>query len=492
MPISQRSVLPPQVEGAAPEDLELPAVPTVVPTVEAKRRLFVVGLGPGDPGDRTVAVQRALDGAARIVLRTAVHPGLDDLVGDPRVVTCDDLYDSLPTFDAVYDAVVERVLTAATAPGSTVFAVPGHPLFGERTVRLLLKRLDDTDSQTDLEVTVLQGVSAFDAVASALRVDLMAEQVQTIDALEVRDVLASEPFAAGQMTVDPYRPILVMQVYDEFVRGQVHQFLVDMLPNEQPVVVARAGSVHGEETTTRVSLRALSDVPVDHLTSVYVSPAAPLGAPRVFATLERIVARLRAPGGCPWDRVQSARSLRGALLDEAYEVVDAIDADDEENLAEELGDLLLLIVMQAQIAAERGDFSFADVVQSISTKLIRRHPHVFGDQAAATPDEVVQTWDRVKAEERRRGGAPPRSDDPIERLPRSMPALERTARIVRKQTRPTEPRGESPGDRLLDEVEAIVARGLDPESTLLAALRRRYGSAPTAAPSAPAEIRPAP
>lgn len=437
-----------------------------------RRRLVVLGLGPGDPGLRTLAAQRALDGARRIVLRTAVHPGLDDLVDDPRVTDCDDLYESLPSFDLVYAAIVERVLARAASPGTTVYAVPGHPMFGERTVGALLVQA----AETGLAVDVIAGISALDVVATSLGVDPMERQVQLVDAVELQHVADRAPFGAGALTIDPYRPVLVSQVYAVAQASAIKLVLGDMFPGGQRATAVRAAGTAAPALLETIPLHGLDRVAVDHLTSVWIPPAEDLGATRAFPTLERVVARLRAPGGCPWDRVQTHQSLREAVLNEAYEVVDAIDTGDVDNLTEELGDLLLLVLMHAQIADEAGEFSLGDVLESVTTKLIRRHPHVFADRSADSPDEVVKTWNEVKAEERRLAGVPAKPDHPVDRLPRSMPALAKATRLIQADDDGGPPTWRPDlGDRLLEAVEAVVWGGEDPETELLVALRRGYG-----------------
>ena len=113
-----------------------------------------------------------------------------------------------------------------------------------------------------------------------------------------------------------------------------------------------------------------------------------------------IIAQLRAPGGCPWDQKQTHESLRDCLLEESQEVLDAIDNKDDENLCEELGDVLLQVVMHAQIAAEEGRFTMNDIIQCVSEKMIRRHPHVFGDMKVDTVEEGLDLWNAIKAKER--------------------------------------------------------------------------------------------
>src|ERR1043166_9123616 len=133
-----------------------------------------------------------------------------------------------------------------------------------------------------------------------------------------------------------------------------------------------------------------------------------------FLRLVDIMARLRAPGGCPWDREQTPLSLRPYVIEEAYEVLEAIEGGDPEALRDELGDLLLQVVFQAELAAEAGRFTIADVASAVADKLVRRHPHVFGDVELRDADEVMRNWRRIKAEEVHARGGP---HDPLARVP---------------------------------------------------------------------------
>lgn len=143
---------------------------------------------------------------------------------------------------------------------------------------------------------------------------------------------------------------------------------------------------------------------------------------RAMERLLETMRRLRAPGGCPWDQAQTHETLRPYLLEEAAEAVDAMAAGDPEHLADELGDVLLQVAFHAVIGEEAGSFGYADVERAIVEKLVRRHPHVFGDVDVADADEVVRNWQAIKARER---GDAPRSA--AERVPRSLPALRRAA-----------------------------------------------------------------
>jgi MazG family protein len=145
-----------------------------------------------------------------------------------------------------------------------------------------------------------------------------------------------------------------------------------------------------------------------------------------------IMSRLRGPGGCPWDREQTLKTLRPYVLEETYEVLEAIDAGDPRAHAEELGDLLLQIVFQAEIAQEEGAFDFADVADAISNKLVSRHPHVFGDAQVRDAEGVLRQWAALKREENRRKGG---GQSVLEGVPREMPALARADRLAEKASR---------------------------------------------------------
>lgn len=149
---------------------------------------------------------------------------------------------------------------------------------------------------------------------------------------------------------------------------------------------------------------------------------------RTFAGLRRVVATLRAPGGCPWDRVQTHESLRPWITEEAAEVLAAIDEADAGKMCEELGDLLFQVLIHVQIAEERGDFKMADVIYALSSKLVRRHPHVFAASTADTPEKVIEQWDDLKAKERGRAAT-------LEGIPETLPGLAFAQAIQRRASR---------------------------------------------------------
>ncbi len=430
--------------------------------------ITILGFGPGNPDSRTIGAQRALDTADRIILRTRIHPGIEDLSADPRVTDCDDLYESAGGFDELYPAIADRVLGAARHGGSVVFAVPGHPRFGERVVPLIEDRARDLG----IPVTVLDAVSFVDAIVETLRIDPVTDGLQIVDAEYLSATLDRDPFAAGLLGVDPARPLIVAQLYNRKLAGAVKIALSRIYSDDHPVTLVRSAGVWSESDARCVPLQMLDRQAPDHLTSLWVLPQAVLDAIRAPESLLRIVATLRTPGGCPWDREQSTMSLRNSVLEEAYEVVEAIDLDDREGLAEELGDLLLLIAMLSQIAEEEGTFRIEDVFEGVNRKIIRRHPHVFGDVPADTPDAVVATWESVKAEERKVKRDARTDLHPIDRLPRAMPATRKVIETLAPRTLLRAPDDPAVGDGLLGAVRTLIDEGIDPERALELSLRK--------------------
>jgi tetrapyrrole methylase family protein/MazG family protein len=429
--------------------------------------IVIAGLGPGGRGYRTLETARAIDQARRIVLRTAIHPDIDDLVSDPRVVACDDLYENAESFRHLYDAVASRVVEIA-ADGDVLYLTPGHPRYGEHVT----ERIEALAAESGHQVRVLAAVSAFDVVAVALKRDFMSDQPQSIDATTLAASLETEPFSAGLVDLSPYRPLLVTQVFSREMSVATKLALSRLYHDEHVVTVVR-GAGTGDETTETVPLHRLDRATVDHLTSVWADRLPADAASRAFAGLLRVASRLRAPGGCPWDREQTAQSLLPSLLEEAYEVVEALQSGDTDHVSEELGDLLLHVVMQSQIAEEDGLFRIEDVVESITTKLIRRHPHVFGESAAESADDVLNIWQKVKAEERASAKKKSKPPHPLDRYPAPMPIARRLHDLLPKNgSNDDDLAPDQLGDQLYELTRQIIAQGLDPERVLLEAARR--------------------
>lgn len=388
------------------------------------RRVIVIGLGPGNPAHLTREAWEALQAGRVLYLRTERHPVVAHLPAHLQLRPLDECYEQARNFQEVYERIVEELLSAPQAV--VLYGVPGHPLMGESTTRLLRQRLGPE------AVGIVAGLSFLEPVCTCLGLDPLERGLQLLDALDL--AVPPSPFVPPEV-LDPTRPLLVGQIYDSLTASAVKLALMEHYPDAHPVTLVRAAGVPGEERLWTGPLQDLDHGErVDHLCTLYVPPLGRAQALREGATLEWICARLRGPGGCPWDREQSHATLRRNLLEECYEALEALDNGDMERLGEEMGDLLMQVYLHAQLAREEGAFGLADVVAGISAKLIRRHPHVFGGTAVDGSNQVLRNWEAIKAAERQEEGHG--SASLLEGVPRTLPALayaqaigERAARV---------------------------------------------------------------
>lgn len=404
--------------------------------------IIVVGLGPGSWDDLTVAARAALEGAGRVLCRTTRHPTVDTLRArhpDVAIASFDDLYDGAQSFDALYTAMVERLIALATTHGELeaeaeqtplVYAVPGHPLIGEESVR----RLRALAPERDVDLRIIAGLSFLEPVCAALGLDPLERHLQVLDAT----LLAALDAEAVMGVVLPTQPALIAQLYNRRLASGVKLALAEVYPDDWEVLVVRSASLAADETVERMPLYELDrGERADHLTTLYVPPLPHLDALRVPEGLRYVVARLRAPDGCPWDREQTHQSLRTYVLEEAYEVAEVLDEWDGSpeqaaHLAEELGDLLLQVYLQAEVGRQEGLFHVGDVYAAITEKLIRRHPHVFGDATVRDAAHVVQNWETLKRAERVAEGKDVAVESALRGIPKSAPALYQAHELSRK------------------------------------------------------------
>jgi tetrapyrrole methylase family protein/MazG family protein len=366
--------------------------------VSTPGRVVVVGLGPAGADLVVPAARAALEGAAVRFARTVRHPAVEDLARSGIVLdSFDDEYDRATDLDECYSRIVDTLVSAAAAHGEVAYAVPGSPAVAERTVGLLRERAD----AGDVCLQVVPGLSFADAAWARLGVDPLATGARVVDGR-----------ALDATALDAGLPLLVAQCDHPLVLSDVKLALLERLAPETIVtVVQRVGLP--DELVSPVALAELDRaVEPDHLTSVFVPPA-PASTVGELSRLLALAERLRGPGGCPWDAEQTHHSLTRYLLEESYEVVEAVEMlpadapggtrpDDPAYaaLVDELGDLLYQVIFHAVLADEIGAFDMGDVARGIHDKLVRRHPHVFGDVDAGTSDAVMANWEQIKKEEK--------------------------------------------------------------------------------------------
>ncbi|HOB81628.1 MAG TPA: nucleoside triphosphate pyrophosphohydrolase [Peptococcaceae bacterium] len=384
------------------------------------KEIFVVGLGAGSFSQLTLETWELLNSAELIFLRTARHPMVEQLraQGIP-FQTFDHLYEEKASFEQVYAGIAETLLARCKAEPPVekiVYAVPGHPLVGEKSVEILLERAP----RAGVRVNVYAGISFVDSILNLLQIDLTA-------GFAIWDTLTVTP---GRLNLACHQ--LFTQVYNRLVASELKLTLLELYPAEHQVKIIQAAGIPGQEKLVPVPLCELDHWPgFDHLTSVYVPPLP--GRDTVcrypLDPLASVLDRLLAPDGCPWDREQTHATLKRCLLEETYEVLEAIDDEDMEELKEELGDVLLQVVFHAALAQRRGDFDLNEVVERVTAKMIHRHPHVFGEVVVHDADDVIRNWEKIKKEEKGNNVAKERVLDSVNR---HLPALLMAEEVQKK------------------------------------------------------------
>jgi tetrapyrrole methylase family protein/MazG family protein len=366
----------------------------------------IVGLGPGDDAYVTDATRTAIARIPHRYLRTSRHPSAG-LVG--AATSFDHLYETAARYDDVYTRIVEELVAAAAEHGEILYAVPGSPLVLERSVQLLR-----ADARVDVEV--LPAMSFLDLAWARLGIDPVEAGVRLVDGHDFASA------AAGSTG-----PLLIAHAHAPWVLSDIKLAAEEASGEERVFIMQRLGTPEEEITETTWSDLDRT-VEADHLTCVYVPQlSAPVGAG--YVRLHQLARTLRER--CPWDREQNHASLVPYLVEETFELVDALTALDpadpatEHALVEELGDLLYQVEFHATIAEQAGRFSIADVTSGIHDKLVGRHPHVFGEVAAPDADTVIANWDHIKRVEKGRTSV-------FDGVAASLPALAYAHHIQRK------------------------------------------------------------
>lgn len=375
-------------------------------------KIIIVGLGPAEDGLLTVKALETLKKARFLCLRTSRHPTVAFLEKERiEYHSFDQIYEESEDFEEVYSKITKSLIDLTREHKIITYAVPGHPLVGEKTTFKLLDECKDVG----IEVEIIPGLTFLDSLYSALLIDPL-NGLQILDGLEI-----------SRQSFSPGLDLIVTQVYSRLVASDVKLHLLHHYPSDHPVRIVKSAGSDGGEFILSLPLEELDHYrEFDHLTSLYLS-SAPSSRKSNFENLLEIMTKLRSPSGCPWDREQTHDSLKRHLIEESYEVVEAIDKDDFKHLMEELGDLLLQIVFHAQIAAEEEEFTIYDVLENLTSKLVRRHPHIFGGEEAETAEDVMVHWDKAKKAE---GKA-----RLLMGIPGSLPALLYAYKVQKKAAR---------------------------------------------------------
>ncbi len=402
--------------------------------------LIVAGLGPGAWNRVDPTTQQALlDEAHSVIVRTLEHPAAAELARRRSVTSCDDLYLSGESFEDVYRAITERVIASAQR-GATIYAVPGSPFIGEFTVG----RIKVAAGAAGLECRVMAAESFLDALLTAVGYDPLDRGLRVLNAHDLPTPLLIDS------------PTVIAHLDQPVVLANTLAALQRVLPEEtQATIVVEAGG--DGQLLLQETLDKIDPVLAGLRTSLFID-AEPGGLVGLVQTMWRL------RNECPWDRRQTHESLVKNLVEESFELIEAIAANVDGTqygaLEDELGDVLLQVLFHAAIARQEGAFDIEDVAENLRQKLVRRHPHVFGSVSADTAEEVKANWDRIKEGEK--GGAVAASL--LEGVPVGMPGLERAAKLQRRAAEVGFDWSEVPGviEKLREEVGELEQAIGDP------------------------------
>lgn len=374
--------------------------------------ISIIGLGPGSYESLTLGALHRLKNAKHIVLRTMKHPTVSYLSKEGiDFETCDRFYDNGNSFEEVYKSIVEYILKLSDKYNDLVYAVPGHPLVAESSVTSLIAML----KQKSIPYEIISAVSFIDVVMESIEIDPI-KGFKLIDAFDINNY-----------ALDKRVGVLVTQVYDKLIASEVKLTLGKYYGDEFVIKYIHGAGIKEIENIKEIPIYEIDrQKDIDYLTSLYIPPC---NTTRYdFNDLISIMKRLRDENGCPWDREQDHSSLKKYLIEESYEVLEAIDEKNQEMIIEELGDVLLQVVFHSQIGEEDEEFDISDVTDGICRKMIERHPHVFGDVLVKDSEEVLENWEEIKKKEQ---GLLSYTDT-MKHVPKCLPALMRAEKVQNK------------------------------------------------------------
>ena len=367
------------------------------------KQITVVSLGPGPRELLTLGAVDALRKAEKIILRTRLRCDAADYLAENGICfdTLDDLHDACEDFDELIQAAVQRLLQEAE---NTEICYGVFDASADETVKALRERA---------EVTVLPGVPLSAPILAAASPQQKIE-IQTASSLEITST---------------QNPLLILECNSQILMGECKLQLLQWYDPDQPVWFFPPS----DAAKRSFEALPLSDLDrqkhYDHTCAALLPPVVLTARKRFdFYDLVRVMGILRGEGGCPWDREQDHQSLRKYLIEEAYETAAAIDDEDWDHVADELGDVLLQVVFQANIGRQYGTFELGDVTTHICRKMIDRHRHIFGTEHCETAEDVLQNWEKIKKEER---GFTTQSQV-LRDVSRGLPPLMRAGKVQKK------------------------------------------------------------
>lgn len=342
------------------------------------QQIVVVGLGNYSIDELPMGVYRKLQSVDTVYARTLEHPVINELK-DINWKSFDSVYEKHDDFINVYTEIVDTLIEKAETE-DVIYAVPGDPSVAETTTQLLLEKFPN--------VKILGGKSFLDDMFRAVNID-PNDGFTLLDGTNL-----------SETTLNVRTNTIITQVYDQLVASDIKVTLMERYPDEHEVMIVSNARLGEADVITCPLYEMDHHAELSNLTSLFV--------PKIleehqmyndFQYLEHTIDTLVSEDGCPWDKVQTHDSLKRYIIEEAFELIEAIDEEDVDHMVEELGDILLQVMLHASIGKKEGFFDVREVVQELTSKMIRRHPHVFSDQEANDIEDLNRIWQSEKIKE---------------------------------------------------------------------------------------------
>jgi len=347
------------------------------------KKINIIGLGSGKIDSLTLGAVEKIQKGHKNILRTIYHPTIEYFY-DKKIPfkSMDYIYESELSFEKVYEKIVDILFNELEFDDEINYIVPGHPMVAEKTVSYLLEKAP----KENVEIEIVPSESFIEPILTALKIDPI-DGMKIIDAIEIKST-----------QLDVNSNLIICQLYNKRIASEVKLVLSEVYGDEYEVILVHFAGVKDKEIIEKIKVMDIDKSKnIGALTTLAVSK---INKDEIsiydFNDVVDIVKILRSENGCPWDRAQDHFTLRENLIEEAYEVVEAIEEENFNHLAEELGDLLLQVLLHTQIASENGYFNLIDVTTNLASKLITRHPHVFSKKMLVNPDKVVYNWNMIK------------------------------------------------------------------------------------------------
>ncbi|WP_234104041.1 MazG nucleotide pyrophosphohydrolase domain-containing protein [Staphylococcus argenteus] len=349
--------------------------------------ITIVGLGNYDIDDLPLGIYKFLKTQDIVYARTIDHPVVQSLKDELAFESLDHVYEKHDQFEDVYDEIVEK-LVALSSEKDIVYAVPGHPRVAETTT---VKLQAFADNHANINVEILGGKSFIDDVFEAVNID-PNDGFTLLDATSLQEV-----------TLNVRTHTLITQVYSAMVAADLKITLMERYPDDYPVQIVTGAHSNGAENVVTCPLYELDhdEKAFNNLTSVFIpkiTTQSYLYNDFGFAT-EVIDTLVDDEKGCPWDKAQTHNTLKRYLLEETFELFEAIDNEDDWHMIEELGDILLQVLLHTSIGKKEGYMDIKEVITGLNTKMIHRHPHIFGNAHAESIEDLKEIWTKAKEAE---------------------------------------------------------------------------------------------